>query len=129
MYDSRYCVDTVDGTKKSPQEGFWLFLVATASERYQDRWKWLLQASSTFLNPPGPSEKPKTCYIEAYLLYKNEGNLLRILLYPFEGSYRGGCFCTVYRIFPRQKLCLNPLFRSTPANSFTQGTNLRHRTC
>ena len=31
-----------------------LLLVTTGTYRYRDRWKWFLQASRSFLNPPGP---------------------------------------------------------------------------
>ena len=31
----------------------------TDTDRYQDRWKWFLPASRSFLNPPEPREKTK----------------------------------------------------------------------
>ena len=47
---------------KKSHQGFGPQFVTTASERYQDRWKWFLQASRSSLNPPGPRGKAKNLF-------------------------------------------------------------------
>ena len=55
------CRYTVDG-KTNPPQDVWLKLVITGTSRYQDRWKWLLPASRSSLNPPGPRGKAKNMF-------------------------------------------------------------------
>ena len=49
---------TATDSKVSPLR-FWSELVVPGTNRYQDRWKWFLPASRSFLNPPGPLGKAK----------------------------------------------------------------------
>ena len=66
------------------------FLVIPGTNRYQDRWKWFLSASRTFLNPPGPWEKAKNLSFRTRFLKENvEKQSLLALLAPFLGTPPG----------------------------------------
>ena len=77
--------------------------MTTGTYRYQDRWKWILPASRSSLNPPGPPEKNKNLSFRTRHFTKQIGEkLLYSLLIPFWGPVREGFLFTVYRICGRQ---------------------------
>ena len=39
------------------------------SESYQDRWKWILQASRSFLHPPGARKTARGCALETFFSF------------------------------------------------------------
>ena len=56
--------------------------MTTGTDRYQDRWKWILPVSRSSLNPPGPGGKPNTCFIEPDVFKKKHTKSVSSLLAP-----------------------------------------------
>ena len=87
--------------RKSPREGFWLYLVTPGSYRYQDRWKWFLPVSRSSLNPPGAwGKKSNNLSYRTRHVRKSKEHIIifRSLLIPFKGPIRGFFPSTVLQV-------------------------------